>query len=166
MRIGLGYDLHRLVPERPLVLGGVTVPFAKGLLGHSDADVICHAVGDALLGAAALGDLGVHFPDTDPRWEDISSLKLLEQVAGLIRREGFRIVNIDATLVAEEPKIGPHVPEMRNRLAETLGISAERISVKATTTEGLGPAGAGQGMAAYAAAAIEETGQLTDADQG
>jgi len=157
MRVGLGYDIHRLVPDRPLVLGGVTVPFEKGLLGHSDADVICHAVGDALLGAAALGDLGTHFPDSDPQWKGISSLKLLEQVEDLIRRKGFRIINIDATLVAERPKIGPHVPEMRRRLADALGISPEQVSVKATTTEGLGPAGSGEGMAAYAAAAVEES---------
>jgi len=159
MRVGLGYDVHRLVPDRPLVLGGVTVPFEKGLLGHSDADVISHALGDALLGAAALGDLGAHFPDTDPRWKDISSLTLLEEVGRLIRSYSFRIVNVDATLVAEEPRIGPHVPEMRRRLAEALGVSPEQISIKATTTEGLGPVGAGQGMAAYAAAVIEEAGR-------
>jgi len=158
MRVGQGYDVHRLVAGRPLVLGGVTVPFEKGLMGHSDADVICHAVGDALLGAAALGDLGTHFPDTDPRWKDISSLRLLEEVVRLIRQHGFRIVNIDATLAAEQPKIGPQVPHMRRRLAESLGVSIEQISIKATTTEGLGPVGAGQGMAAYALAAIEETG--------
>jgi 2-C-methyl-D-erythritol 2,4-cyclodiphosphate synthase len=156
MRVGLGYDVHRLVPDRPLVLGGVTVPFPRGLLGHSDADVICHAVGDALLGAAALGDLGSHFPESDPRWKGVSSLELLKQISGLIRRKGFRIVNIDATLAAEEPRIGPHVPEMRRRLAVALEIPVEQVSVKATTTEGLGPAGTGQGMAAYAAAAIDE----------
>ncbi len=159
MRIGFGYDVHRLVPDRPLVLGGVTVPFSKGLLGHSDADVICHAVGDALLGAAALGDLGAHFPDSDPRWKDISSLKLLEEVGRLVRSRDFRIVNIDATLLAEEPKIGPQVPEMCRRLAEALGISPEQVSVKATTTEGLGPVGTGEGMAAYAVALIDEAGQ-------
>ena len=166
MRIGLGYDVHRLVSGRPLVLGGVTVPFEKGLLGHSDADVICHAVGDALLGAAALGDLGTHFPDADPRWKDISSLRLLEKVDRLIRRKSFRIVNVDATLVAEEPKIAPHILEMRRRLAKALGISPEHVSVKATTTEGLGPVGTGQGMAAYAVAVIEEAGASTDTTQG
>jgi len=158
MRTGLGYDVHRLVSGRLLVLGGVTVPFEKGLLGHSDADVISHAVGDALLGAAALGDLGSRFPDDDDRWKDISSLKLLRQVGLLVRENGFEIVNIDATLVAEQPRIGPHVPRMRQHLAEALSISIEQVSVKATTTEGLGFAGTGEGMEAYAVAVVEETG--------
>lgn len=156
MRVGLGYDVHRLVAGRPLVLGGVTVPFEKGLLGHSDADVICHAVGDALLGAAALGDLGSHFPDDDPRWKDISSLKLLGEVKSLVREKGFQIVNIDATLVAERPRIGSHVPKMRQHLAEALEMPVEQVSIKATTTEGLGFAGSGQGMVAYAVALVDE----------
>ncbi|MCK4271200.1 2-C-methyl-D-erythritol 2,4-cyclodiphosphate synthase [bacterium] len=157
MRVGLGYDVHRLVAGRPLVLGGVTVPFEKGLLGHSDADVICHAVGDALLGAAALGDLGSHFPDDDPRWKDISSLKLLGEVKSLVREKGFQIVNIDATLVAERPRIGSHVPKMRQHLAEALEMPVEQVSIKATTTEGLGFAGSGQGMVAYAVALVDES---------
>ncbi len=157
MRAGLGYDVHRLVSGRPLVLGGVTVPFDKGLLGHSDADVICHAIGDALLGAAALGDLGRHFPDDDDRWKDVSSLELLGRVSLLMREKGFEIVNIDATLVAEQPLIGPHVPRMCQHLAEALAISIGQVSVKATTTERLGFAGAGEGMAAYAVAVIEES---------
>jgi 2-C-methyl-D-erythritol 2,4-cyclodiphosphate synthase len=155
MRVGLGYDVHRLVAGRSLVLGGVNLPFEKGLLGHSDADIICHAVGDALLGAAALGDLGTHFPDDDDRWKDISGLILLEQVSGLLHRNGFQIVNIDATLVAERPRIGAYVPRMRQNLAGALGTSVERISVKATTTEGLDFAGAGAGMAAYAVVVIK-----------
>ncbi len=156
MRVGLGYDVHRLVTGRPLVLGGVTVPFERGLLGHSDADVICHAVGDALLGAAALGDLGSHFPDDDPCWKDISSLKLLGEVKSLVREKGFQIINIDATLVAERPRIGAHVPKMRQHLAKALEIPVEQVSIKATTTEGLGFAGSGQGMAAYAVALVDE----------
>ena len=156
MRVGLGYDVHRLVTGCPLVLGGVVVPFEKGLLGHSDADVICHAVGDALLGAAALGDLGSHFPDDDPRWKDISSLKLLGEVKSLVREKGFQIVNIDATLVAERPRIGSHVPKMRQHLAEALEMPVEQVSIKATTTEGLGFAGTGEGMAAYAVVLVDD----------
>ena len=156
MRVGLGYDVHRLVTGCPLVLGGVIVPFEKGLLGHSDADVICHAVGDALLGAAALGDLGSHFPDDDPRWKDISSLKLLGEVKSLVREKGFQIVNIDATLVAERPRIGSHVPKMRQHLAEALEMPVEQVSIKATTTEGLGFAGTGEGMAAYAVVLVDD----------
>ncbi len=156
MRVGLGYDVHRLVTGRPLVLGGVRVPFERGLLGHSDADVICHAVGDALLGAAALGDLGSYFPDDDTRWKDISSLKLLSQVKSLVQEKGFQIINIDATLVAERPRIGSYVPKMRQHLAEALEMPVEKVSIKATTTEGLGFAGTGEGMAAYAVVLVDE----------
>jgi len=156
MRVGLGYDVHRLVTGRPLVLGGVRVPFERGLLGHSDADVICHAVGDALLGAAALGDLGSYFPDDDTRWKDISSLKLLSQVKSLVQEKGFQIINIDATLVAERPRIGSYVPKMRQHLAEALETPVEKVSIKATTTEGLGFAGTGEGMAAYAVVLVDE----------
>jgi 2-C-methyl-D-erythritol 2,4-cyclodiphosphate synthase len=159
MRVGLGYDVHRLAAGRALILGGVEIPFEKGLLGHSDADVICHAVGDALLGAAALGDLGKHFPDADPRWKDVSSLELLERIADLVEEKGFGIVNIDATLVAERPRIGPHVPAMREKIAAAVRISPQGVSVKATTTEGLGFTGGGEGMAAYAVALVEPAGR-------
>lgn len=161
MRVGIGYDAHRLVPGRPLILGGVEVPFEKGLMGHSDADVICHALADALLGAAGLGDLGKYFPDNDPQWKGISSLKLLEAVAARLKETGFHIANVDAVLVAERPRIGPYVSRMGQVLAHSLGISATQISVKATTTEGLGFVGMGEGMAAYAVAMIEE-GRLKD----
>jgi len=153
-RVGFGYDVHRLVPDRPLVLGGVTVPHALGLLGHSDADVLAHAIMDALLGAAALGDLGGHFPDTDPRYSGISSLVLLRQVGALLRRQGYTVSNVDATVVAQAPKLAPHIPAMRARLAEALASTVAQISVKATTSEGLGFAGAGAGMAAYATACL------------
>ncbi len=153
-RSGFGYDVHRLAPDRPLVLGGVTVPHALGLLGHSDADVLAHAVIDALLGAAALGDIGQHFPDTDPRYRGISSLALLAQVGTLVRDSGYVIGNIDATIVAQAPKLAPYIPEMRARLAEALAVTVAQVSVKATTTEGLGFAGEGAGMAAYATASL------------
>lgn len=153
-RTGFGYDVHRLVPERALVLGGVTIPYELGLLGHSDADVLTHAVMDALLGAAALGDMGQHFPDTDSRYRGISSLQLLAEVAGVIAAAGFMIVNIDATVAAQAPKLAAHIPEMRERLAASLGVAVTQISVKATTTEGLGFVGTGEGMAAYATACV------------
>ncbi len=155
MRIGFGYDAHPLVEGRRLVLGGVTIPFERGLRGHSDADVICHAIGDALLGAAALGDLGCHFPDDQPRFKDISSLHLLGQVAAKLAAARFRIVNIDATLIAQRPRIAPLISQMRASIAESLGISQKRVSVKATTTEGLGFTGSEDGMAAYAVACID-----------
>ncbi|MHB9131432.1 MAG: 2-C-methyl-D-erythritol 4-phosphate cytidylyltransferase [Armatimonadota bacterium] len=153
-RSGFGYDVHRLVPERTLVLGGVTLPYALGLLGHSDADVLTHAIMDALLGAAALGDIGQHFPDTDDRYRGVSSLILLGEVAAKLAAAGYHPVNVDATLVAQAPKVAPHIPEMRTRLAGALGIPVEQVSVKATTTEGLGFAGTGEGMAAYATASV------------
>jgi 2-C-methyl-D-erythritol 2,4-cyclodiphosphate synthase len=156
MRIGFGYDIHRLVGHRDLILGGVTIPFQKGLLGHSDADVLCHAIGDALLGAAALGDIGQHFPDTDPAYRNISSLKLLTEVAELIRKRGYSIQNIDTTVVAEEPKLAPHTPLMCRNIATALGIDSSLISVKASTNEGLGFPGEGLGMIAYAVALLEE----------
>jgi len=162
MRVGFGYDAHRLVAGRPLILGGVTVPFEKGLLGHSDADVICHALADALLGAAGLGDLGKHFPDDDPQWKGISSLNLLEAVTARLKESGFDIANVDAVLVAERPRIGPYVTRMCQLVARALGVFANQVSVKATTTEGLGFVGTGEGMAAYAVATVEER-RLKDA---
>jgi 2-C-methyl-D-erythritol 2,4-cyclodiphosphate synthase len=156
-RVGIGYDIHRLVSGRRLVLGGVEIPFQRGLEGHSDADVLTHAIMDALLGAAALGDIGHHFPPGDPRFKDISSLALLRKVAELLRSRGFAVGNVDATIVAEEPKMAPHVPEMRRLLAGALGVAMDQASVKATTNEGLGPLGAGAGIAAWATASIIPT---------
>ena len=155
MRIGFGYDAHPLVEGRKLVLGGVNIPFKKGLLGHSDADVICHAIGDALLGAAGLGDLGGHFPDDQSRFKDISSLRILGEVAAILKENGFRILNVDATLVAQRPRIAPFVPQMRESVAKSMGITAEKVSVKATTTEGLGFTGSQNGMEAYAVALLD-----------
>ena len=154
MRIGTGYDVHKLVEGRALILGGVTIPYELGLDGHSDADVIVHAIMDALLGAAALGDIGQHFPDTDPRYKGISSLKLLEQVGHLLFDKSCRIVNIDVTLMAQRPKIALHVPKMIENLAAVLRLPLEAVSVKATTTEHLGFVGRGEGMAAQAAALV------------
>ena len=151
---GFGYDVHRLVPDRPLVLGGVVIPHRLGLLGHSDADVLTHAVMDALLGAAALGDIGSHFPDSDSRYCGMSSLSLLAQVKDLLRQSGYRPVHIDATLAAQAPKIFPYIAEMRARLSSTLDMPVEKISIKATTTEGLGFVGVEEGMAAYATAVV------------
>lgn len=156
-RTGFGYDVHRLVPARPLVLGGVAVPHTHGLLGHSDADVLTHAIMDALLGAAALGDIGQHFPDSDMRYRGISSLVLLGEVAKLLGTSGFTILNIDATLAAQAPKIAPQIPAMRAQLAATLHIAVDQVSIKATTTEGLGFVGEEAGMAAYATAAVLPT---------
>jgi len=148
MRIGMGYDVHRLVPGRPLVLGGVRIPFEKGLLGHSDADVLVHAACDALLGAAGLGDIGVHFPDTDARFKDIYSIELLRLTMGKIRGQELELANMDATLFAQAPRIAPHRDAMRHAMAEALKVGIDRINIKATTTEGLGVIGAGQGIAA------------------
>jgi 2-C-methyl-D-erythritol 2,4-cyclodiphosphate synthase len=155
MRVGFGFDLHPLVTGRPLVLGGVTVPSELGLGGHSDADVLAHAVGEALLGALALGDLGRHFPDTDPRYRGISSLALLEAVMQLVRGRGGRLVNVDATVLAQAPKLAPLLPEMAKRLADTLGIDADAVSVKAKSPEGLGLLGRQEGMAAMAVVSVE-----------
>ena len=150
MRIGMGYDVHKLTENRKLILGGVDIPYEKGLLGHSDADVLIHAIMDAILGAAALGDIGKHFPDTDPAYEGISSIKLMEHVAGLLRENGFEIGNIDATVIAQRPKLAAYIPQMRQNMADALGIEVSQISVKATTEEGLGFTGAGQGIASQA----------------
>ena len=156
MRIGHGYDVHRLVPERKLILGGVELPFEKGLLGHSDADVLTHAVMDALLGAAALGDIGKLFPDSDPAYEGADSLVLLGRVTEVLAEHGYRIGNVDATVLAQRPRLAPHIPAMREKLAGAMGISADQVSVKATTEEGLGFTGAGEGIAAHAVALIEK----------
>ena len=158
LRIGHGYDVHRLVPGRKLILGGVEIPWEKGLLGHSDADVLVHAVMDALAGAARLGDIGKLFPDTDPAYRGISSLKLLEEVGRLLRGSGFAVVNIDATLLAQAPKIAPYKARMAENIAAALGIEAEQVSVKATTEEGLGFTGDGSGMAAHAVVLVEKKG--------
>jgi 2-C-methyl-D-erythritol 2,4-cyclodiphosphate synthase len=156
-RVGLGFDLHPLVPGRPLVLGGVTVPSEVGLGGHSDADVLAHAVGEALLGALALGDLGRHFPDTDARYAGVSSLSLLASVIELVRARGGRLVNVDATVLAQAPRLAPLLPEMAKRLADTLGIPVEAVSVKAKSPEGLGLLGRKEGMAAMAVVGVEVT---------
>jgi 2-C-methyl-D-erythritol 4-phosphate cytidylyltransferase/2-C-methyl-D-erythritol 2,4-cyclodiphosphate synthase len=153
-RVGIGYDVHRLVPDRPLVLGGVTIPHPQGLAGHSDADVLTHALMDALLGAAALGDIGLHFPDTDPRYQGADSLALLTEVCARVRAAGFVLVNLDVTLVAQAPKVAPYIAEMRARLAAAAGLPLPHLSVKATTTEGLGFEGERTGMSAYATACL------------
>ena len=155
MRIGHGYDVHRLVQGRELILGGVNIPYEKGLLGHSDADVLTHAVMDALLGAAALGDIGKHFPDTDPAYNGADSLKLAEHVTALLAQHGYRIGNIDATIIAQAPKLAPHIPTMRQNLARALGCNQDCINIKATTEERLGFTGEGLGMAAHAVCLIE-----------
>lgn len=155
LRAGIGYDAHRLARGIPLVLGGVFLAHDFGPEAHSDGDVLAHAIGDALLGALALGDLGSHFPDSDPRWRGASSLTLLEAIAGMLRDRGARILNVDATLIAEAPRIAPHVPAMREGLGRSLGIAADRVSVKATTNERLGALGRGEGIAALATALVE-----------
>ncbi len=155
MRIGIGYDIHRLVKGRPLIIGGLPITYDKGLLGHSDADVLTHAICDALLGAAGLGDIGTHFPDSDPQYKDISSLTLLTETCRLLTEKGFRIVNLDATLLAEAPRLTPHYPEMQTRLANAMNIDAADINIKATTTEGLGVIGKGEGIAAMCIAMID-----------
>lgn len=155
MRVGHGFDAHRLVEGRKLVLGGVDVPHDRGALGHSDADVLAHAVSDALLGAAALGDLGGHFPDTDERWRNADSMELLAHCAAEVRREGYRIENVDATIVVQRPKLSPHVPRMRENIAQRLGLSLAQVSVKAKTSEGMGYTGDGSGIAAFAVALVE-----------
>lgn len=150
MRVGMGYDVHRLEEGRELVLGGVKVPYEKGLLGHSDADVLLHAIMDALLGAAAQGDIGKHFPDTDSAYKGISSIKLLEHVAGILEDEGFLVENIDATVIAQRPKLREYIDRMRENIADTLGIEVNQVNVKATTEEGLGFTGVGEGISAQA----------------
>ena len=155
MRIGMGYDVHRLTEGRKLILRGVEIPYEKGLLGHSDADVLLHAVMDALLGAAALGDIGKHFPDTDPRYAGISSLLLLKHVGELLEENGFVIENLDATIIAQRPKMRPYIDQMRENLADTLKIDLDRVNVKATTEEGLGFTGTGEGISAQAVCLLQ-----------
>ena len=154
MRIGHGYDVHKLVKNRPLIIGGVTIPYDKGLLGHSDADVLTHAIMDALLGAAALGDIGLHFPDTDPAYKGADSIKLLEHVGDLLESKMFFVENIDATILAQAPKMRPHIDAMRQNIANALRIELSCVNVKATTEEGLGFTGAGEGIAAHAVCLI------------
>lgn len=158
IRIGTGYDVHRLVEGRRLVIGGVHIPWEKGLLGHSDADVLLHAISDALLGALALGDIGKHFPDTDPAFSGADSMKLLERVMDLVREKGYEVANLDGTIIAQRPKMAPHIPAMRERIAAALSCDVDRVSVKATTTEGLGFTGTGEGIAAEAVVLVEKRG--------
>ena len=153
-RLGFGYDVHRLVKDRPLILGAVRIPHSLGLLGHSDADVLIHAVIDAILGALAKGDIGQHFPDSDPANKGIESLKMLEKVVELMKEDSFLVNNIDSTIIAEKPKLAPYVQEMRNNLARVLEISIDQVSIKATTSEGLGFCGRQEGVAAYAVASL------------
>ncbi|HOP73489.1 MAG TPA: 2-C-methyl-D-erythritol 2,4-cyclodiphosphate synthase [Bacillota bacterium] len=156
MRVGQGFDVHRLVPERKLILGGVEIPYDLGLLGHSDADVLIHAIMDALLGAAGLRDIGVHFPDNDPAYRGADSRKLLQYVGRLIREKGFRIVNLDATIIAQRPKLAGYIQQMTENIAVDLEIEVNQVNIKATTTEGLGFTGTGEGMASMAVALVDE----------
>lgn len=159
MRIGVGYDVHAFAEGRKLILGGVDIPFERGLLGHSDADVLVHAVNDAILGALALGDIGKHFPDTDPLYKDICSLRLMERVRELMREEGYRIGNVDAVIACQRPKLAPYIEEMRERIAESLGTEYSRVSVKASTTERLGFEGREEGISCYAVVLLEKQGE-------
>lgn len=156
LRIGIGYDAHRLTKGRDLILGGVKIAHEKGLSGHSDADVLSHAIGEAILGALSLGDLGKHFPDTDDRYKNISSLKILSMINDLVKKEDARIINVDSTIVAEEPKLSGHIRTMRQNVSEVLEMDVDQVSVKATTTEGMGFAGKKEGIAAYAAVLVEK----------
>jgi 2-C-methyl-D-erythritol 2,4-cyclodiphosphate synthase len=156
MRVGFGYDVHPLVEGRPLILGGIKIPYLYGLQGHSDADVLLHAISDALLGAIAEGDIGRHFPDTDPQYKNIRSTIFLKKVMTRIREKGFHILNIDATILAQRPKLSDHIPRMVKEIADVLEVETGRINVKATTSEGLGFAGRGEGISAYAVALVEE----------
>ncbi len=164
MRIGMGYDVHKLVEGRDLIMGGVKIPYEKGLLGHSDADVLLHAISDALLGAAALGDIGKHFPDTDPAYKGISSIILLEHVGKLLEEEGFLIENIDATIIAQRPKMRPYIDTMRENIANALGIEVSQVNVKATTEEGLGFTGTGEGISSQAICMLTSPFNLTARD--
>ena len=155
MKVGIGYDVHRLVDGRPLILGGSKIPFSKGLLGHSDADVLIHALGDAILGALGLGDLGRHFPDTDPQFKDIASINLLAQIQAMVEERGFWCMNVDATVVAQEPKLAPYVDTMAENISRCLKIEKAAVNIKAKTTEGLGFEGHGEGMSAYAVVLIK-----------
>lgn len=165
MRIGQGYDVHRLVEGRKLILGGVEIPYEKGLLGHSDADVLLHAVMDALLGAAALGDIGQHFPDSDERYKGISSVELLKQVGKILQENGYLIENIDSTVIAQRPKLLPYRPQMAKNIADALGIEPDQVSVKATTEEGLGFTGAGEGISAQAIALLSSVADYAPEDR-
>ena len=156
VRFGMGYDVHQLVEGRKLIIGGVDIPYEKGFKGHSDADVLLHAISDALLGAAALGDIGKHFPDTDPAFKDADSLKLLQRVGELLQGKGYRVGNVDATIVAQKPKMAPYIMTMRENIARVLGAELDQINVKATTEEWLGFTGQGQGISSYAVAGIEK----------
>ena len=158
MRVGMGYDVHRLVEDRKLIIGGVDIPYEKGLLGHSDADVLLHAIMDALLGAAALGDIGKHFPDTDEAYKGASSIKLLERVGELLTEAGYYIINIDATIIAQAPKMRPHIEKMEENIAAALGIDTDQINVKATTEEKLGFTGSGEGISSQAICSIDKPG--------
>lgn len=164
MRIGMGYDVHKLVEGRKLILGGVEIPYEKGLLGHSDADVLLHAIMDALLGAAALGDIGKHFPDTDPAYKGVSSIRLLEHVADLLEEHQFLIENIDATIIAQRPKMRPYIDTMRENIAKALKIEADQINVKATTEEGLGFTGSGEGISSQAICMLEKVMNYSSVD--
>jgi len=159
MRAGIGYDIHRFEEGRPLILGGVELAGETGLAGHSDADVLLHAIIDALLGACGLGDIGQHFPPEDPQWKGANSLDLLARALALVRVAGFEVGNVDATVIAERPRLAPHVPTMRERIAEALGIDRRRVNVKATTNEGIGAIGRGEGIAAMAVAVVEEANE-------
>lgn len=156
MRVGFGYDVHRLVADRKLIIGGVDIPFEKGLLGHSDADVLLHAISDAVLGAIAEGDIGKHFPDTDQRWKGADSMDLFRHVIDLAKKKGYNVNNIDSTIVCQRPKLAPHIPKMGQNIAKAAGIEINQVNVKATTTEGLGFAGTGEGIAAYAVVTVRE----------
>lgn len=164
MRVGMGYDVHRLVEGRDLILGGVTIPYEKGLLGHSDADVLLHAIMDALLGAAALGDIGKHFPDTDDKYKGISSIKLLEHVGELLEEHNYQIVNLDATIIAQRPKMAPYIPQMVKNVAETLHIDESQVNIKATTEEGLGFTGTGEGISSQAICSLMPITAYIDED--
>lgn len=162
MRVGMGYDVHKLVEDRDLIIGGVKIPHELGLLGHSDADVLLHAIMDSLLGAAALGDIGKHFPDTDEKYRGISSIKLLEYVKDLIEKEGYIIENIDATIIAQKPKMAPHIPQMVENIATTLGIEKNQVNVKATTEEGLGFTGKCEGISSQSIALLSAVSDMLD----
>ena len=164
MHIGMGYDVHRLVPDRDLIIGGVKIPYEKGLLGHSDADVLLHAIMDALLGAAALGDIGKHFPDTDPKYKGADSLALMREVGKMLDENRFLIENIDATIIAQAPKMRPHIDEMRQNIADALGIEISQVNVKATTEEGLGFTGSGEGISAFSICLLENPADFVTMD--
>ena len=165
MRVGMGYDVHRLTENRDLIIGGVKIPYEKGLLGHSDADVLLHAIMDALLGAAAMGDIGKHFPDTDPAYEGASSMKLLEYVGKLLEEENYQIINIDATIIAQRPKMAPHIPQMVENVARVLKLEKNQVNIKATTEEGLGFTGTGEGISSQAICALMPITSYIDDDR-